>query len=102
LDADAACVILEHFYHDNGVGAVPIEVNDEAVRLRCLQAYEARQKVELQRKKDDMAERERKLQRRKDAIARGRVLEVQLSSSLGSEDEGASSGKRKKRRKKKR
>jgi hypothetical protein len=101
LDAEAACVILEHFYHDNGVGAVPVEVTDEALRLRCLQAYEARQKRELQRKNDDMAERERKLQRRKDAIARARAVEVQLSASLEPE-EGAGSGKRKKRKKKKR
>jgi RNase H-fold protein (predicted Holliday junction resolvase) len=99
LDAEAACIILEHFYGDNGVGAYRIEVTDDAVRQRCLQTYETFQKVETQQKIDQMVERERKLQRRKDAIARARDLELEVSTSFDSPGDGAS-GKRKRRKKK--
>jgi Holliday junction resolvase len=77
LDAEAACIILEHFYVDNGVGAFPIVVTDDEVRRQCLESYEIRRRSEEMRKVGMMKERERKLQRRKDSIARARELEEQ-------------------------
>ena len=77
LDAEAACIILEHFYVDNGVGAFPIVVNDDAVRRQCLETYEIRRHSEEMRKVGMMEERARKLQRRKESIARARELEEQ-------------------------
>jgi putative transcription antitermination factor YqgF len=95
LDAEAACIILEHYYVDNGVGAFPIVVTDDEVRRQCLEAYENRRHSEEMRKVDMMKERERKLQRRKESIARARELEQQRTV-----DCSIPSDKRKKRKKK--
>jgi Holliday junction resolvase len=97
LDAEAACIILEHYYIDNGVGALPINVADDAVRVACLDMYETRQRKEHLKKMEMLAERERKLQRRKDAIAQ--ALEIEQAGSI---EKSGGQAKTKKRRKKKR
>lgn len=94
LDADAACIILEHYYHENGEGAKVIHVSDETIRRECLERYKQRIAREASQRQAVLREREEKIQRRKEAIARAQQMEL-----LSTKENGSSA---KKRRKKKR
>lgn len=101
LDADAACIILEHYYHDNGVGSLPVSVMDPETRMQCLNRFEHLQRLEELEKNQQLQDREMKLERRRNAIARARELEKPTSSESSS-DAPSKSSKRNKKRKKKR
>jgi putative holliday junction resolvase len=74
LDADAACIILENYYHDNGVGALGVLVQED-VRRVCIDEYERRQWNEQAAVLAAADERERKIQRRRESIAHCMKLE---------------------------
>ena len=82
LDADAACIILENYYHDNGLGALTVKI-PEAVRRDCIATYEDRQRKEQRSLQAAVDEREMKIQRRKEAIARCVKLEEQQRAMNG-------------------
>ena len=95
LDADAACIILEHFYYAKGVGAEIVEIQnlDDAKKLFALQ----------KRKKSEerIAFEERRasgLNARKEAMARA----VELESQMKREGTLTIKTKKKKRKKRKR
>lgn len=94
LDADAACIILEHYYLDNGKDAPVVEVDDDELRAECLREFAERQQAEETVKAASLVERELRIQQRKEAIERDR--QIQAEAGVGS-----GSAKKKKKRKKK-
>ena len=97
LDADAACIILENYYNDNGVGhselvQVPSDMLAEATRL-----WEENKMKEELRLRAAQEERDQRLNWRKQAMERDRQLEIKISSS----EVAATSNKKKKKKKKK-
>ena len=92
LDAEAACIILEQYYNDNGKDAQIIQVLDERARAECLQAYQQRQENERAEKQSNLDERERLLLRRKEAILRDQ------QSAAAATEGGGKKKKKKKRR----
>ena len=94
LDADAACIILESYYHAGGVDAVPIVVPDN-VRDECINSFREKQAAEKGRLQAEADERERKIQQRKEAIARANQLEAEQRI-----EDGTAKKKKKKRKKK--
>lgn len=93
LDADAACIILESYYSDGGQGAIDIILPDD-VRVSCLQQYRCLQEMETARVQTSIAEREAKMARRKESIARFKIDNE--NNRIGT------SSQQKKKRKKKR
>lgn len=93
LDAEAACIILEQYYNDNGQDAQIIQVLDDQVRADCLQAFQRQQAKELAQRQSHQDERERLLQRRREAIQRDQQANVAPSGTA------SSGGKKKKKRK---
>jgi putative Holliday junction resolvase len=93
LDADAACIILENFYNDNGEGAERVPVSEEVlekheeIRRQRLQLEEAMAQAALQ-------ERNSRLQWRKEAMEKDRLHMVD------NESDGSSKKKKKRKRKK--
>ena len=95
LDDEAACIILENYYLDNGLGAeqvpVPAEMLEHYTRL-----YEEHESQAGERLQTILDEREERMRRRKEAIERDRQLELEQGVN------GSSSSKKKKKKKKKR
>lgn len=93
LDSEAACIILENYYLDNGLGAeqvpVPAEMLEHYTRL-----YEEHESQAGQRLQSILDEREEKIRRRKEVMERDRQLELEQSVN------GSSPSKKKKRKKK--
>lgn len=91
LDADAAAIILEHYYSENGEGARSVELGDDdreealSVWHRC----RAEENVQAQALLD---EREARLAQRQSAIDRDRLL------ATNNESTAASKKKKKKKR----
>lgn len=100
LDAEAACIILEYYYNDDGLGAqrVTMPDNDE-IRMAVEQAWEVR-KEEMRREREELT-RIRMMDsgdQKKAMMEKARLLEEQLQSEgLG----GGGNFKRKKKKKKK-
>ena len=92
LDAEAACIILEHYYNDNGQGRILVPL-DNSIRAECLEKYDTKQSLELQRRLNATLEREERIQRRKDTIAQMQRLEAERG-------EGIRATKKKKKKKK--
>jgi putative transcription antitermination factor YqgF len=95
LDAEAACIILEQYYADNGEGAVLATLPDATVREACRVDYQERQDAVVAQQQASLDERDRVMQRRRDAILRDRQQEQENSEDVGTK-------KRKKKKKKKR
>ena len=99
LDAEAACIILEHFYNDNGKGAERVQVTEEALKL-----YEEISRERVLREeamvRAALEERDSRLQWRKEAMERDRLLQLKMSEE--SESALSSQKKKKNRRKRKR
>lgn len=105
LDAVAACIILENYYEDNGVGAHPVPLS-ESVQRACLEQYAERTLQQEKKRLAGLEKNDAKMRRRKEAMARGKLEEegarLQLlaaSSANGCCDE-SSTKKRKKKKKK--
>ena len=93
LDADAACIILENYYHENGNGAEQVLVPEDMKEL-CMRAWKAQQLEETQRKQSVVDQRESRSQRRQEAMERARKLEEKMTK------DGTLGKSRKKKRKK--
>lgn len=91
LDADAACIILEHYYQDGGVGAHTVEIPED-VRTELLDKWNERKRQDDTTKQALLDEREARIQRRKDAIARDQ------QAAASSSDQETRKKKKKKRR----
>lgn len=94
LDADAACIILEHYYNDFGKDAEEMELGDKELEEKCDKLYQEHLKRLEEERREAMEMREKGRNARREMIARARALEEQQSGTqIG--------GKKKKRRKKK-
>eukprot|EP00978_Attheya_sp_CCMP212_P045072 scaffold332750_cov51-Attheya_sp.AAC.2 len=96
LDAEAACLILEHYYQVNGEGAERVKVPDN-MRETCDVAW-TQQKEESHRAHQLIQQnRHSRLNSRQEAMERAKALEAQMiqNGTLGT------TGKKKKKKKKK-
>lgn len=95
LDADAACIILEHYYSKNGEGHHPVSV-PKAQQGECLRAYEASR---IENEQAALAAKELRSggrsTQRQEAMERARQLEAEMAK------EGKLGVSRKKKKKKK-
>jgi putative Holliday junction resolvase len=98
LDAEAACIILENFYHDNGKDAQRVSLVAE-VEEECLKNWDIVRAEEEQKLKSAVEQRlKSSTTRRQEAMERARQLEADMArdGTLGE------SRKKKKQKKKKR
>lgn len=93
LDADAACIILENYYNDNGEGAELVEASQEALS-KYQELWGQRVRYEEAMVQAALQERDSRLQWRKEAMERDRLL-----ASESTEDESSRKKKKKKRKK---
>jgi hypothetical protein len=93
LDADAACIILEHYYSENGEGAERVDVPED-VKKMCLTAWNAQKEEEAMQKQVQLDQRVSRTQRRQEAMERARKLEQEMQK------DGALGSKKKKKKKK--
>lgn len=94
LDAEAACIILENFYNDNGEKAERVQVSEEALKL-YEQIFQQRAEREQAMVRAAMEERDSRLQWRKEAMERDRLLEMSSSGESSSNSKKKKKGKRK-------
>ena len=99
IDADAACLILEHYYQNSGVGAELVEVPEGYVRDKCLEAWNREQQRQEQVKEDTKRKREEALNARQ--LMMNRVKEMEAAAAAAGGGDGAGNKKRKKKKKKK-
>lgn len=99
LDADAASIILEYYYAENGDGAERVLLpEDEKVRQAVDLAWEMR-KEERRRELDLLMERRMNAgNRKKELIEKAKLLDAKLEASSGSN--AKKKGKKKKKKKK--
>jgi putative transcription antitermination factor YqgF len=93
LDAEAACIILEQFYHDNGQGAERVVVEDEELVQKFTRRWEQQKQQNEGRLKEEKKAREDRLRWRKEAI-----LLDQRMAGVGGNGTGRTKKKRKKRK----
>jgi putative Holliday junction resolvase len=93
LDADAACIILEHYYSENGQGAERVDVPEHMKKI-CLGAWNAQKEEEAMQKQVQSDQRALRTQRRKEAMERARKVEEEMRK-----DGGLGSKKKKKKKK---
>jgi putative holliday junction resolvase len=95
LDAAAACIILENYYEDNGVGAYAVTVPDP-LRIICQEKYSMLLEEREQQRLIRLEAYENKVRRRLEGIAQAKLLdEVEKLES------GISSSQRPRKKKKK-
>jgi len=103
LDAEAACIILEYYYKDDGLGAERIEMPDnDEIKNAVEQAWEVR-KEELRRERKELT-RVRMMDsgdQKKAMMEKARLLEEQLQLEGGGVIGSGGNAKRKKKKKKK-
>jgi putative Holliday junction resolvase len=98
LDAEAACIILEYYYEDNGIGAQRVELPDDKNIMEALrQAWEMKKEEDRRRLKELREMRMNPHEPRKAMIERARLLDEKLAR-----DNNRTSVKKKKKKKKKR
>ena len=98
IDADAACLILEHYYQNSGEGAELVTIREGYVRDKCLEAWELEKKKQNQAKDETIRKREEALNARQ--LMMNRIKEMEAAAS--SDDDGTGQRKNKKKKKKKR
>ena len=94
LDADAACIILEHYYSENGKGAEHVLVPDD-VKQECLSVWKAHKEAEAMQKQAELDQRTSRTLRRQEAMERTRKWEEDTAKEGTL---GTSRKKKKKRR----
>jgi putative Holliday junction resolvase len=92
LDADAACIILESYYSDNGHGAELVEVHPQLYE-EYVQIWEEKKIEEGERLNAAQKDRDARLSWRKQAMERDRQLELELSQSTPSKKKKKKKGK---------
>jgi len=101
LDADAACIILEHYYEKSGEHAKAVTLPPE-LHEQCLEAYHQRHAQDQLQQEQALAQRlEQGVDKRKQAMERARLLEAELASQglLGTSRKKKKSQKKKSREK---
>ncbi len=97
LDAEAACIILEYYYADDGQGAILVDLpEDEEIRNAVHSAWEMKQEEE--RRELEALTKWRMMDskdKKREMIERAKILEEQLALERGD------GGKKKKKKKKK-
>lgn len=98
LDADAACIILENYYEDNGEDAQEVELPPDVREQSILRWKVGKQSIDdaLRASQD---KRNSNVLRRKEAIAQERMMEKEMAENGQVDD---SSPKKKKKKKKRR
>lgn len=91
LDAEAACIILENYYNDNGEEAERVQVSEEALQ-KCKELWEQKRLQDEALALATLEERDSRLQRRKEAMERDRQIESETARS--------NAGNKKKKKKK--
>lgn len=97
LDADAACIILENYYQDNGMGAHHYKLPKELHHI-CLQDYQERalqRQIQMQNLQSD---RELRLRTRKEAIAIALDSSQKAEALYSWENKCSKKGKKKKKK----
>ena len=97
IDADAACLILEHYYQNSGEGAEFVVVPDGYVRDKCLESWELVKKEQSQANDETIRKREEALNARQLMMNRIKEMEAAAASS---DDDGTGKKKSKKKKKK--
>lgn len=99
LDADAACIILEYYYQDDGIGAIKVELpDDENIRNAVEQAWLMKVEEDKQRLKKLRESRMNASNNRQAMMERARLLDERLAKEYG---RGNVSEKNKKKKRKK-
>ena len=103
LDAEAACIILENFYQENGLDPEQVEPPAD-VKERMVQLWKDRQAEEEANLKSEQESRDARLRWRREAMLRDRQLELENTNNCIDDQNSGSSkkGKKKKKQKKKR
>lgn len=94
LDADAACIILENYYNDNGLGAQPAHLRPDIVE-ESRRLYERKTMDEDARLKVVADQRVERVRRRREEIEQDKQLQAAIITRVGA-------SKKKKKKKKKR
>ena len=90
LDAEAACIILENYYEDNGVCAEQV-VLPEATQKECLAVWEMKRLEAMQQRQESVVvTRLGREEQRLESMERARKLEEELQKN------GVIGGKQKK------
>jgi putative transcription antitermination factor YqgF len=97
LDADSACLILEHYYEENGLNAEEIAV-PERIRTECLREFEAKESENDRQRQQMLLERDERMQHRRRWIEELRKRETSEGLTEGLAAAAASKKKKKKRR----
>jgi putative Holliday junction resolvase len=92
LDAEAACIILENYYHDNGKGAERVDVPNDMYE-ECKQIWEERRKQREESVQATQEARYERLRLKKEDMQRDRQIEMERGS------QASSSSKKKKKKK---
>lgn len=98
LDADAACIILETYYKNNGEGAEQIQVNKEQY-ARSLATYEQFKEKQKEEEQSILNKRLVKMEKMQNLIERSKKLEEEMRSNGTL---GLSNKKKRKKKKRKR
>lgn len=96
LDAEAACIILENYYKENGDGAELVQAPND-MKEACLIAWQTQQKEKEHLSLGIQEQREANMRKRQEAMDRARKLEAQMEENGTL---GTSNKKRKKKKKK--
>ena len=99
IDADAACLILEHYYQNSGEGAEFVVVPDGYVRDKCLESWKLVKKKQSQAKDETIRKREEALNARQ--LMMNRIKEMEAAASSDDDGTGKKKSKKKKKRRKK-
>ena len=99
IDADAACLILEHYYQNSGEGAEFVVVPDGYVRDKCLESWELVKKKQSQAKDEKIRKREEALNARQ--LMMNRIKEMEAAASSDDDGTGKKKSKKKKKKRKK-
>jgi Holliday junction resolvase len=98
LDAEAACIILEHYYSDSGQGAEQVVVKDMELVQKYTNEWERRVQLEEERLRQEEMARNDRLRWRKEAMLRDQMTMQQQQQEDG---ENPNTNKKKKKRKRK-
>jgi putative transcription antitermination factor YqgF len=103
LDATAACIILENYYDDHGVGAhlvtLPNNEDNNGIYEQCIQQYNERQSMIEQQRIQQIKDESNKRQRRLEIIAQSKLLDQQQKQQQNNTNNDTI--KKRKRKKKK-
>ena len=102
LDADAACIILEYYYAQNGEGAELVQLpDDEKVRQVVDQAWQMRKEEKKREIELLVQQRMNAGNRKREIMEKAKLLDAKLEAKASANGNGKK-GKKKKKRKKKR